>query len=129
MQTAVQKSSALHTAAAIFAALVVWVVVDMVATMILVSLDLITTIVRPQIIGFIDNIVGAAAAVAAAGVAVDHWVPRYSRKAVALAFFIASAITLSAEWLLLSDPAHPYMVTAGLVTTVLVAYETFWRRL
>jgi hypothetical protein len=127
METTAQRASTLNTIGAIVLALVTWIIVDAIATMILVAFDLLTTVLRPQIIGLINNILGAVFGVFAAGFAVEKWVRRYSGRAVAIAFFVVCALIVLAEWFILQDPAHPFMVTAGGVTTVIVAYQLFWR--
>lgn len=126
MDTTYRRISVLHTLGAIPVALLIWVLASTLATVLWFLLNSFLTVIRPEIIGFFSNILGALVGIMAAKAAVEAWLPRYSGKAVAVAIISLSLIIIATQWFLLPDPNAPVQVTAGAVTSVIVAYQSFW---
>jgi hypothetical protein len=127
METAAtERASALQTAGAIPLALVTWMIVSVLATVIWYFMNVFFTVIRPEIIGFIANAIGGFIGVIAAKALTDHWLPRAARKPVAIAFFGFCAFLLFLEWGYLPNPSHPVIVTAGVVSSTWAAYQAFW---
>ena len=116
-----------RTCAAAVLALATWFVVSTVLGTAIFYLNRLTTVTRPEIIGFFAHCVAGGAGVVAAKAACDKLLNGYAPRAIFVVFAAFSLFWLVNVWFLGSEPPAPFTFSFQMIVVLFVSWFIFWQ--